>query len=198
MFTGIVQDKAEIVAVEKRPGMTRLSIRTAIDLGRADIGASICCSGCCLTVVEKDGDVFVADVSLETLDKTNIGDWQPGTRINIEPSLRLGDELGGHIVSGHVDGIARLDSVVADGDSYRLTLTAPSHLSAFIAPKGSVTLDGISLTVNEVDGHSFTVNIIPHTWEVTNIGQYGPGGRLNLEIDVIARYVARMIEAKAA
>lgn len=197
MFTGLVQDIGTVLSVDKASGDVRVRISTEIDLSRETIGASIACAGCCLTVVEKGADWFDADVSAESLSKTNIGAWTQGTRVNIEPSLRLGDEMGGHIVSGHIDGVARLESVTPEGDSYRLSISVPSALAPFIAAKGSVALDGISLTVNEVDGSTFGVNIIPHTWENTTLGGAKAGQGLHIEIDMLARYVARMLEFKA-
>lgn len=194
MFTGLIQDVGEVVSVDKTRGDARIRIRTSIDLAREKIGASIACSGCCLTVVEKGVDWFDVDVSAESLSKTIIGDWDAGSPVNIEPSLRLGDEMGGHIVSGHVDGLATLESITPEGDSYRLKIRVPQDLTGFIAPKGSVALDGISLTVNEVEGDVFGVNIIPHTWDQTSLGQAKAGQSLHVEIDMLARYVARMLE----
>ena len=196
MFTGIIQNIGTVKSIAK-DGDWRIVIETGLDLSATPIGASICCSGCCLTVVEKGADWFAVDVSGESLSKTIIGSWAEGARINIEPSLKLGDELGGHIVSRHVDGLAELVSVEEEGDSYRLKLRAPQELAKFIAPKGSVTLDGISLTVNEVEGDVFGVNIIPHTWENTTLSDLKPGARLNIEIDMLARYVARQLEVAA-
>ena len=160
---------------------------------RVALGASIACSGCCLTVVGKNRKNFAVDVSAETLSKTNLGSWQTGTDINLEPSMKVGDELGGHIVSGHVDGLAIIESITPDGDSHRLKIRAPAELKHFIASKGSVSLDGISLTVNEVDDDVFGINVIPHTWQVTTLRHREPGDLLNLEIDLLARYVARIL-----
>lgn len=196
MFTGIIQDIGTVQSIEKS-GDWRIVIKTGLDLSATPLGASIACSGCCLTVVEKSDDWFAVDVSAESLSKTAIGQWQEGTSVNIEPSLKLGDELGGHIVSGHVDGMAELKSMTQDGDSYRLKIQAPAELAKFIAPKGSVALNGISLTVNEVEGDVFGVNIIPHTWEQTTLSQIKEGDMLNIEVDMLARYVARMMEAAA-
>jgi len=196
MFTGIIQDIGTVQSIEKS-GDWRIVIKTGLDLSATPLGASIACSGCCLTVVEKGEDWFAVDVSAESLSKTVIGQWQEGTSVNIEPSLKLGDELGGHIVSGHVDGLAELKSMTQDGDSYRLKIQAPAELAKFVAPKGSVALNGISLTVNEVEGDVFGVNIIPHTWEQTTLSQIKEGDMLNIEIDMLARYVARMMEAAA-
>jgi riboflavin synthase len=197
MFTGIVTDVGNIRAVEQR-GDTRFVINTAFDPEDFDIGASIACSGVCLTVIDKGsddkGNWFAVDASGETLSLTNLGAWQTGTRINLERSLRVGDELGGHIVSGHVDGIAEIVSIKPEGDSQRYSFNAPDRLAKFIAAKGSVTLNGVSLTVNEVSGSQFGVNLIPHTQTVTTFGEAAEGDIINLEIDVLARYVARLAE----
>jgi riboflavin synthase len=192
MFTGLIQDIGKVRSIDK-DGDWRIVIETGMDMARHELGASIACSGCCLTVVEKGSDWFSVDVSAESLSKTIINDWEEGARINLEPSLRLGDELGGHIVSGHVDGLAELIDIKEDNDSWRLKIKVPQTLSQYIASKGSVALDGISLTVNEVDGDVFGVNIIPHTWEHTTLSDRKVGDRLNLEIDMLARYVARML-----
>lgn len=196
MFTGIITDIGLVSAVEARGDM-RARIDSAYDMDRVDIGASIACDGICLTVVDKGPGWFAVDVSAETLDRTNIGarGWTPGQRLNLERALRVGDELGGHIVSGHVDGVARIVDVRPEGDSLRLTLEAPADLARFIAPKGSVALNGTSLTVNEVEGRRFGVNLIPHTQAVTTWGQARAGDAVNLEIDTLARYVARLAEA---
>lgn len=202
MFTGIITDVGRVSAVEMRGDM-RARIACGYDMAGVDIGASIACDGVCLTVVEK-GDAaagapgwFDVDISAETLSKTNIGanGWAVGREINLERALRLGDELGGHIVSGHVDGIATIEDAHDDGDSLRLTLRAPAALARFIAPKGSVALNGTSLTVNEVDGDRFGINLIPHTRSVTTWGRAQAGDAVNLEIDTLARYVARLAEA---
>lgn len=197
MFTGIVTDIGRISRVEAR-GDTRARINTAYDVGTIDIGASIACNGCCLTVVAKgvDGSQnwFDVDYSAETLSKTNLGDWAEGSRINLERALRLGDELGGHLVSGHVDGVAEVIAIEDDGDSTRIMFDAPLELARFIAPKGSVVLNGTSLTVNEVEGCRFGVNLIPHTKAVTTWGDVASGDIVNLEIDTLARYVARLTE----
>ena len=193
MFTGIVTGIGEVVRVEKR-GDTRFEIASHYDLAGIEIGASIACAGCCLTVVAKTPRTFSVDVSTETLSKTTLGAWKQGARINLERALRMGDELGGHVVSGHVDGTGEIVSIVAEGDSKRLRIRVAPELARFIAPKGSVTLDGASLTVNEVDGVEFGVNIIPHTQAVTTWGQARPGGRVNVEIDMLSRYVARLAE----
>ncbi len=193
MFTGIVTDIGEIRSLERR-GDLRARIGTAYDTQSIDIGASIACSGVCLTVVELGPDWFDVEISAETLDKTNIGQWGEGQKINLERALKVGDELGGHIVSGHVDGLAEIVEMRPEGDSVRYTFEAPRALARFIAPKGSVALDGTSLTVNEVDKTRFGVNIIPHTQEVTTWGATKVGDKVNLEIDTLARYVARLAE----
>ena len=197
MFTGIIQDIGSVRSVQKN-GDWRVVIETGLDLTDTKLGASIACSGCCLTVVEKDAKSFAVDVSAESLSKTVIGAWGEGTKINLEPALKMGDELGGHIVSGHVDGLAVIKGIDKDGDSYRFKIEAPAALAHFIAPKGSVTLDGISLTVNEVEGNVFGVNIIPHTFENTTLASKAVGDKLNIEIDMLARYVARMMNRSAA
>lgn len=194
MFTGLITDVGEVVA---RSGGT-FTLRTAYRLKPEETGLSICCNGVCLTATEikpiSAGAEFTVDVSNETLAKTNLDSWQPGRRVNLERSLRAGDELGGHIVSGHVDGVAKIISITPDGDSKRFLLEAPEHLSRYIAPKGSVALDGTSLTVNEVAETRFGVNVIPHTLTVTTWGAKTPGDLVNLEVDVFARYVARLME----
>ncbi len=192
MFTGIIQDIGTVRSIEKR-GDTRITIETDMDLEKTPIGASICCSGVCLTVVQKGADWFSVDVSQETLDYSGFGLWISGTEVNLELSLKLGDELGGHFVFGHSDGQAKIENIQAEGGSHILSIQASAELAGFIAPKGSVTLDGVSLTVNEVRGNVFTVNIIPHTWENTTLGLAKPGGKLNIEIDMLARYVARAL-----
>ena len=193
MFTGIVTDIGEIRDLERK-GDLRARIGTRYDTNTIEIGASIACSGVCLTVVELGPDWFDVEISAETLDKTNIGSWVPGHRINLERALKVGDELGGHIVSGHVDGQAKILEMRPEGDSIRYTFEAPRELARFIAPKGSVALDGTSLTVNEVEDTRFGVNIIPHTQEVTTWGCSEVGDHVNLEIDTLARYVARLAE----
>lgn len=199
MFTGIITDIGTVTAVERRGDM-RARIGCGYDMGGVDLGASIACDGVCLTVVAKGADWFEVDISAETVSKTNIGadGWQPGKRLNLERALRVGDELGGHIVSGHVDGVAVLEEMRDEGDSLRLSFLAPDALARFIAPKGSVALNGTSLTVNEVDGQRFGINLIPHTREVTTWGDVVPGSAVNLEIDTLARYVARLSEARDA
>lgn len=196
MFTGIITDIGEILALDQR-GDLRARIGTAYDVSGIDIGASIACDGVCLTVVALGStprNWFEVDISAETISKTTAGGWTPGKRINLERALRVGDELGGHIVSGHVDGVAQILSRREEGDSTRLTFRAPDELARFIAPKGSVALNGTSLTVNEVEGATFGVNLIPHTKEATTWGAAQPGDVVNLEIDTMARYVARLRE----
>ena len=196
MFTGIITDIGKVAEVQQR-GDLRARINTAYDMAGVDMGASIACNGVCLTVVGKGPDWFDVDISAETISKTNIGHhgWEPGVRINLERALKVGDELGGHIVSGHVDGVAELVEMHDEGDSLRLTFEAPPELARFIASKGSVALNGTSLTVNEVNGNRFGINLIPHTQEVTTWGGVKVGDMVNLEIDTLARYVARLAEA---
>ncbi len=191
MFTGIITDIGTIASIDETRGDKRFSIYTNFDLGTVDIGASIACSGCCLTVVRKLDDMFFVDVSAETLSKTNLGQWSDGDKVNLERALKMGDELGGHIVSGHVDGLAKCVSVTKEGDSHRLVFETPTGMDKMVAPKGSVALDGISLTVNEVEGNSFGVNIIPHTWDKTTLGKVKAGDKIHFEADMLARYVAR-------
>jgi riboflavin synthase len=202
MFTGIVSDLGEVIDVdEKAEGLRRLRIACGYDPDTIDIGASIACSGICLTVVDRarngNRPSFSVDAAAETLRLTTAGTWRRGTPLNLERSLRLGDELGGHLVSGHVDGIAELIARDDFVDMAGLTLRAPAGLSRFIAPKGSVALDGVSLTVNEVKGDTFSVLIIPHTLRVTTFGSLEVGVRLNLEVDQMARYAARLLESTA-
>ncbi|WP_347823388.1 riboflavin synthase [uncultured Planktomarina sp.] len=191
MFTGIITDVGTIRSVVQR-GDLRIEIATGYDVTRVDMGASIACDGVCLTVVEKTSDSFCVDVSAESSRLTNIGGWKTGRPINLERALKVGDELGGHIVSGHVDGVAEIIALRDEGDSTRVTLRAPEALAKFIAPKGSVALNGTSLTVNEVNGTDFGINFIPHTKAVTTWGSAAVGHRVNLEIDTLARYVARL------
>jgi len=194
MFTGIISAIGRIDDIQK-PGDWRLKITTPWDCAKIDLGASIACSGVCLTVVERDADWFAVEVSAESLSRTTIGTWQAGTQINLERALRLGDELGGHIVSGHVDGLAIIDQITRSGDSHELGISVPEALSKFIAEKGSVSLDGISLTVNAIEDSRFGVNIIDHTWGHTTLGHATIGQHLNLEIDMLARYVSRLISS---
>lgn len=198
MFTGIISDVGEVLEVtEQAEGLHRLNVACSYDPATIDIGASIACSGPCLTVVERGRSgsrgFFAVDVAAETLRVTTAGSWKAGTRLNLERSLRVGDELGGHIVSGHVDGIAELLTREDLPDMAKLVLQVPADLARFIAPKGSVSLDGISLTVNEVERDTFSVLIIPHTLKVTTLGALRPGARLNLEVDLMARYAARLL-----
>ena len=193
MFTGIVTDIGRVEAVERR-GDTRFEIATAYDTAEIALGASISCSGACLTVVAVGSGAFAVEASAETLACTTLGNWREGARINLERALRVGDELGGHIVSGHVDGVAETVSRRPEGDSMRFTFEVPEALAGFIASKGSVALDGVSLTVNEVDGAHFGVNIIPHTLAHTTLGGLEPGDTVNMEIDMLARYLARQLE----
>ena len=193
MFTGIITDVGTIVALEQQ-GDLRARIRTGYDTGTIDMGASIASDGVCLTVVDLGEDWYDVQISAETVSKTNLESWSIGKRVNLERALRVGDELGGHIVSGHVDGVAEVVSVVDEGDSTRVILRAPADLARFIAPKGSVSLNGTSLTVNEFDGSEFGINFIPHTKQVTTWGDTAVGDLVNLEIDTLARYVARLAE----
>ncbi|MGN6365167.1 riboflavin synthase [Asticcacaulis taihuensis] len=196
MFTGIISSMGTVETLIRSDAGVRLTMHVDFDLDDVEIGASISHAGCCLTVVSKQGRSYDLDVSNETLGLTNLGQWQEGSKVNIERALKIGDELGGHIVSGHVDGLAKLISVKQDGDSYRLTFEAPAPLHRFIAPKGSVALDGISLTVNEVEGNTFGVNIIPHTWLHTTLSKTSVGDSVNLEVDRLARYAARWFETE--
>jgi riboflavin synthase len=211
MFTGIITDLGAVKAVEtpdpagaSGEGDSRFVFTTGYDTAAIPAGASIACSGACLTLVDKgvgqgaeDGQGwFAADVSAETLSRTTLGDWAPGTPVNFERPLKLGDELGGHMVSGHVDGVAVIRARRPEQGSLRFSIEAPAELAKFIASKGSVALDGVSLTVNEVDGRVFGVNVIPHTAAVTTLGGKQPGDRVNLEIDMLARYVQRLMAAE--
>jgi riboflavin synthase len=193
MFTGIITDVGAVRRVEQR-GDTRFEIACGYDTAGIAIGASIACNGCCLTVIDTAPGWFAIQASAETLAKTTLGAWREGTPVNLERALKLGDELGGHMVSGHVDGVGAIIAITPEGDSKRFTFDVPRGLARFIAPKGSVALDGTSLTVNEVDGTRFGVNIIPHTQKVTTWGGLKPGDRVNVEIDMLARYVARLQE----
>ena len=197
MFTGIVSDVGQVRHIEQT-GDTHLVIATHYDVSTVEIGASIACSGVCLTVVDKGSAAdrwFAVTASGETLSKTTLGSWKVGDPVNLERAMRVGDELGGHIVTGHVDGVAELVRLAPEGESLRMTFAAPVALSRFIAAKGSVALDGISLTVNEVDGARFGINVIPHTQQVTTFGRLKPGMTVNLEVDLMARYVARLVSA---
>ena len=201
MFTGIVTDIGTVASAEQR-GDLRLTIRCGYDIAGVDLGASIACSGVCLTVVDKGDDWFAVDVSAETLSRTASGMWSEGSRLNLERPLRVGDELGGHFVTGHVDCVGTVVAASAEGGSTRLAIAVPRSYAPLIAPKGSITLDGVSLTVNEVgdpeDGSTrFTVNIIPHTAEQTTLGYAEAGRHLNVEADVLARYLDRMLAARS-
>jgi riboflavin synthase len=197
MFTGIITDVGTVQLIAKR-GDTTIKIATVFDPAAIPIGASIACSGPCLTVIAKGGAAgdawFSVEASAETLSKTTLGTWAAGTRVNLERSLKVGDEIGGHIVSGHVDGVGEVVSITPEGDSLRFKIKAPKQLAKFIAPKGSIALDGTSLTVNGVDGATFDVNIIPHTAKVTTWGAIKAGDKINIEIDMLARYLARLKE----
>ena len=201
MFTGIVTDVGTVRSAEQR-GDLRLVIGTAYDLDTLDLGASVSCSGVCLTVVDKGDDWFAVDVSRETISKTAGDHWREGARLNLERALRLGDELGGHIVTGHVDAVGQVVGTCPEGDSTRVGISVPKCLAAMIAPKGSITLDGVSLTVNDVrdaeDGSThFSVNIIPHTAQHTTLGKIAQDQQLNVEIDVLARYISQTLPARA-
>lgn len=199
MFTGIITSLGEVAAAERNGDDLRLRIATDYAPDSIEIGASICCDGVCLTVTDRggepDGAWFTADASAETLSKTTLGERAAGDRINLERALKVGDELGGHIVTGHIDGVGEIAALHDDGESLRVTIAAPPGIARFIAEKGSITMDGASLTVNEVEGASFGVNLIPHTRAVTKFGGLRVGQRVNLEIDILARYVARLAEA---
>lgn len=202
MFTGIITDIGTIDHVEQR-GDLHARIRCSYDMGSVALGASIACSGACLTVTSKGDDWFTVDISAETVSKTSAGRWEAGTRLNLERALKIGDELGGHIVTGHVDGMGTVVARESEGDSIRFTIAAPHALAPYIAAKGSITVEGVSLTVNSHSDQSdgsvhFGLNIIPHTWEMTTLGALQPGDPVNLEIDVLARYLMRMNEVNAA
>lgn len=199
MFTGIVTDVGRVRRVQATERDRRYEIETSWDVSGIDLGASISHAGCCLTVVEKGprdvgGGWFAVEASNETLSKTTLGTWAEGDRVNLERAARLGDEMGGHVVSGHVDGVGTVVSITPEGGSHRVVFEAPAPLHRMIAPKGSITIDGVSLTVNEVEGTRFGVNLIPHTWDHTTLGGLKPGDRVNLEIDMLARYLARWQE----
>ena len=195
MFTGIITDVGRVRSIEQR-GDTRLVLETRYDMATVNMGASIACNGACLTVVDKGEGWFAVDASAETLNMTVLGSWKAGDPVNLERALKVGDELGGHIVSGHVDGVGVIVSRRSEGGSVRFTIEVPSDLALFVASKGSVTMNGVSLTVNEVDGNRFGVNLIPHTLENTTFGDASPGDRINVEIDMLARYVARLTEMR--
>jgi riboflavin synthase len=198
VFTGIVQDVGRIERLEARGGDVRLVIGCPqLDTARLNIGDSIAVQGCCLTAVQIEGRSFAADVSRETLALTTLAELKAGSAVNLEPALRAGDALGGHLVSGHVDGVAQVLRITGDARSQRLVIGVPAPLARYIAPKGSVALDGVSLTVNEVTDASFGVNIIPHTQSVTTLGSLAAGARVNLEVDQVARYLARLLAVPA-
>ena len=194
MFTGIVTDIGRVRSVRQTDRDCRYEIETVWDTAGIDLGASISHAGCCLTVTEKGEGWFAVEVSGETLSKTKLGDWSEDTRVNLERAAKLGDELGGHIVSGHVDGLGEVISITPEGGSHRIVVEAPAPLHRFIAPKGSITVDGVSLTVNGVQERRFDLNIIPHTWDATTLGGLKVGDKVNLEIDMLARYLARWQE----
>ena len=193
MFTGIITDLGNVQSISKR-GDTRFQINTSYDTNSIALGASISCSGTCLTVVEKGKNWFATDVSGETLSKTILSYWSEGTPVNLERSLKLSEELGGHFVAGHVDGVGVITSIDQEGDSFKFEFSVPEDLSRFIARKGSITVNGVSLTVNEITNDTFVVNIIPHTQNVTTFGSSRIDDRVNLEIDLLSRYVARLLE----
>jgi len=194
MFTGIVTDIGRVRSVRQTDRDRRYEVETVWDTAGIDLGASISHAGCCLTVTEKGEGWFAVEVSGETLSKTKLGDWAEDTRVNLERAAKLGDELGGHIVSGHVDGLGEVVSITPEGGSHRIVVEAPAPLHRFIAPKGSITVDGVSLTVNGVQERRFDLNIIPHTWDATTLGGLKVGDKVNLEIDMLARYLARWQE----
>ena len=194
MFTGIVTDIGRVRAVRDTNRDRRFEVETAYDLASVEIGASISHAGCCLTVVEKGEGWFAVEASAETLSMTTLGAWEAGSPVNLERAARAGDELGGHIVSGHVDGVGEVVSIEPEGGSHRMRVRAPKPLHRYIAAKGSITVDGVSLTVNDIADDVFGVNIIPHTWDVTTLGRLRPGAPVNLEIDMLARYLARWQE----
>jgi riboflavin synthase len=198
VFTGIIQDLGRVRTIEPRGGDVRLVIEfDRLEVSGVRVGDSICVQGCCLTATELFDSAFAADVSRETLSLTTLGDFRPGTAVNLEPSLKAGDSLGGHLVSGHIDGVATISSISGDARSQRIRIAVPAELARYIARKGSVAVDGVSLTINDVDGSEFGVNIIPHTQAVTTLGRVVPGTRVNLEVDQVARYVERLLGASA-
>lgn len=194
MFTGIVTDVGRIARIDQLEVGRRLTIETSYDTETIALGASIACNGACLTAVEMTPGHFAVDVSGETLDKTTIGDWQVDTRINLERALKAADELGGHLVLGHVDAVGIVVRLNPEGENHRVGIEVPDDLKHYVASKGSITVDGVSLTVNEVEDRVFGVNIIPHTWDHTSFANLTRGAKVNLEVDVIARYVARLLE----
>ncbi len=202
MFTGIVTAVGEVKAIERRPGLARLAIASPYDPASVEIGASIAHDGCCLTIVEKDaapgGMRHVVEAAAETLKLTTLGALNEGDRVNLERALRLGEELGGHLVQGHVDGPGEVLSVTQDGAGWRLRIKPPASIAQLIAPKGSIAVQGVSLTVNEVDATGFGVLIIPHTWAMTTLSELKPGDNVNLEADLMARYAARLLETRSS
>jgi len=194
MFTGIISAIGDIANLEQRGGDVRLTIRTGnLSLSDVQLGDSIACNGACLTAVELTGEGFVADVSVETLNLTTIGNWKTGSRINLEKAMQATDRFGGHIVSGHVDGIGEVVALEVDARSWRFRIRAPRELAKYIAHKGSITLDGTSLTINKVEGSEFELNIVPHTMTQTVMGDYKAGTQVNLEVDLVARYLERLL-----
>jgi riboflavin synthase len=194
VFTGIVQDVGRIARCEPRGGDLRLAIECRrLDLSSVRVGDSMCVQGCCLTAVDLSGKIFAVDVSRETLSLTTLGELAPGAAVNLEPALRAGEPLGGHLVSGHIDGVAEITAVSSDARSQRLTIEAPAALARYLVTKGSVAVDGVSLTLNEVAGSRFGVNIIPHTQSSTTLGQLNVGARVNLEVDQVARYIEKLL-----
>ncbi len=196
MFTGIIQDTGAITALDQQ-GDWRLTVATALALGDVALGASVACSGVCLTVIDKCSNHFMVQLSAETLAKTTAGHWRVGTRLNLERALRVGDELGGHMLLGHVDGVARVLERRVDQDSLRFTFELPAAFARFLAPKGSIALDGVSLTINEVEGARFGVNIIPHTQQMTTLAERLIGEDVNFEVDMMARYIDRLMQNRA-
>jgi riboflavin synthase len=194
MFTGIVQHVGQVLAREPRGGDVRLTVGCGrLDLSSLRPGDSVCVQGCCLTAIEITGNTFVADLSRETLALTTLGELRAGAEVNLEPALRAGDPLGGHLVSGHIDGVARVTAAHADARSLRLSIETTAELARYLAPKGSVAVDGVSLTLNEITGTTFGVNIIPHTQTHTTLGRLAAGARVNLEVDQVARYIQRLM-----
>ena len=194
MFTGIIKDIGTVMTVEQN-GDTRFVIRTSLGTNAMELGASVACSGACMTVVDKGADWFAIDVSKESLSRTTMSAWKEGTKVNLEQSLQVGDELGGHFVTGHVDGIGFVDTVKPVGGSHEVVFNIPEELAPFIAEKGSITVDGVSLTVNGVENTFFWVNLIPYTWQHTTLGMLEESSQVNIEIDILARYIARAREA---
>ena len=198
MFTGIIKAVAEVADLAMHDGDGRVTFASStFDFSSAELGDSIAVNGCCLTVVARDARHFAADVSAETLSATTLGQWRVGSSVNLEPALRAADPLGGHLVSGHVDGVAQITERAADGESWRFRITPPVALCGYIARKGSVTIDGVSLTVNDVTDTDFGVNIVPHTFSHTIFGQYQVGAAVNIEVDLVARYIERLMEVRS-